>query len=79
MLVTVEVEGLKVGEDISKRVSGKTGSFKIENVAHNGSLTLKGSPNPADKRKGMVDFSEQYDDVKNKPVRITIDLSPPRP
>ena len=49
--ITVEVEGMEVGRDITKN----GGKYRIENVLHNGNLTLKTILKPEHKRKGMIE------------------------
>ena len=68
--VIVEVEGVEVARGITKNIGGSDGEYHINDISHNGTLTIKGS------LTGMRTDSITLLDVKNKTVRRNILLGP---
>ena len=68
--VIVEVEGVEVARGITKHIGGSDGEYNINDIPHNGTLTIKGS------LTGMGTGSMNFIDVKNKPVHRNILLGP---
>ena len=68
--VIVEVEGVEVARGITKNIGGSDGEYNINDIPHNGTLTIKGS------LTGMRTSSMNLFDVKNKPVHSNILLGP---
>ena len=68
--VIVEVEGVEAARGMTKNIGGwgKDGEYHINDIAHNGTLTIKASF--PDKNTG----SRTKRDVKNEPVRYNFSL-----
>ena len=68
--VIVEVEGVEVARGITKNIGGSDGEYNINDIPHNGTLTIKGS------LTGMGTESINIIDFKNKSFRRKILLGP---
>ena len=68
--VKVIVESVEAARGITKNIGGSDGEYNINDIPHNGTLTIKGS------FTGMRTDSMTLLDVKNKPVRHDILLGP---
>ena len=68
--VIVEVEGVEVARGMTKNIGGSDGEYNINDIPHNGTLTIKGS------LTGMRTGSKTLVRLKNKPVHSNIALGP---